>query len=273
MKFISLLIIIGMTCIGYIIPENFLSDPISMNYDNDRDTVADVYPVGIGLPMMLQPEGDSNGTSAYNSHEKQDLNWFGLFKDNNKIYIESVKLTVVPAYAGVNGDDQDDPTTWSGLNVTTNNKDTAIILIGDPKGNALKEGLVDKAFIIDRIIDLEDIISIEMNGISYKLFSTGMRQLPRSEECYYGSIYNFRLYLQAEKNGKVITQLLASAPYFNGILFTLIFAGDLDGDQIPDFLIDTAYEYMIYSPYLYLSSYADGDELVKVVANYETYGC
>lgn len=53
----------------------------------------------------------------------------------------------------------------------------------------------------------------------------------------------------------------------------LLWAGDIDRDGRPDFIIDTTHKYSYAAPSLFLSSAAGEGELVKLVATFKQYGC
>ena len=69
------------------------------------------------------------------------------------------------------------------------------------------------------------------------------------------------------------SNLLSSAPYFDEAMIEIIFIGDIDGDGLLDFLIDNSHKYSIRKYGLYLSSFANNDECVRLVASRQLTGC
>ncbi len=53
----------------------------------------------------------------------------------------------------------------------------------------------------------------------------------------------------------------------------IMFAGDIDGDTIPDLIIDTSWHYNAEVPTLYLSKPAEKNQLLKVMGMHVTTGC
>lgn len=88
-------------------------------------------------------------------------------------------------------------------------------------------------------------------------------------------IKNYALRLFAHPFGKRgNSQVLALKHYIDSNPFALVWAGDLDGDNKMDFLIDASYHYNhIMNLQLFLSSYAEEGEWVKRVATFTSTGC
>lgn len=71
-----------------------------------------------------------------------------------------------------------------------------------------------------------------------------------------------------------LSQELLAYSSTTGAIPTLIWAGDLDGDDQLDFVIDATPHYAVYSaPMLFLSSMAKGGNLVQKVAIFIATGC
>ena len=84
------------------------------------------------------------------------------------------------------------------------------------------------------------------------------------------SLENYSLELS---NGQLSQELLAYGST-NGAIPTLLWAGDLDGDGQLDLLINATPHYTVYSaPMLFLSSMAQGGNLVQKVAIFIATGC
>lgn len=103
-----------------------------------------------------------------------------------------------------------------------------------------------------------------IGGISYRLSSEGdvVKVENKGTDRYYEDILNYRLYLSHEKK----VQCLVKMKNFEDTMTEICFAGDLDGDNKPDFVIKSPSSKDKYRLLLFLSSYAGADELVKLVS-------
>ena len=87
------------------------------------------------------------------------------------------------------------------------------------------------------------------------------------------TVENYKLILEGFKNNQSIKQTIADIPFFDDKMVTFYWAGDLDQDGLPDFLIDLSHKYSYTMPTLFLSSKAGTNELVKNVAEGASFGC
>lgn len=87
------------------------------------------------------------------------------------------------------------------------------------------------------------------------------------------NIKNYKLFLKSEKNGKFISQLICSQPFLDGNMPSLVFIGDIDNDQRPDLIINNSHHYNVGRLTLYLSSFAEKRDLVKVMGMLTKTGC
>ncbi len=88
-----------------------------------------------------------------------------------------------------------------------------------------------------------------------------------------GSIINYELIMEGERNGEFISQRIVSIDYFDDAMVEFHWVADLDMDGVPDFLIDLSHKYSYSLPTLYLSSNAGFGELVKDVYEEAVFGC
>jgi hypothetical protein len=244
-------------------------DTIVIQDDDEFEEVV-VFPQKADLPLFLL------STGVYHNEEvaPDDVNkgWFGLFLDRGNYYLAPTSISINKAFDAVLDDDENNSSTWTGWSVSTVNIDTSLVLIGGfPK---LKEGKV-------QAVTLEEYtqapapnknMTFVFDGTTYK-FSAEGDVVPAEYNPQEYIVKNYKLYLQGNKNGKEINQLLGSASFFEDNTFEVLFIGDIDGDNIPDLLLNTSYHYNLYRPTLYLSSFANENELVKVVAIHESVGC
>lgn len=79
-----------------------------------------------------------------------------------------------------------------------------------------------------------------------------------------GNVYQeYKLYVEYEN----ISQLILTRDNFSDRYVKIEFIGDLDGDELPDFIFETATWYEDFEKMLFLSSFAEKDELVKYVGH------
>ena len=88
-----------------------------------------------------------------------------------------------------------------------------------------------------------------------------------------GQISKYKLSIAGKKNGKTIKQTFIEQDGFDGNMITFYWAGDIDGDEIPDFYMDTSHKYSFTEMSLFLSSQASKNELIKLVAQKTKYAC
>ena len=214
---------------------------------------------------ILTP-GIFHGDEVWETVEKEI--WFGVFKDVTSDYVSKVNVKTSRVYDVVLDEDSlKDKTGW---NVSVLSKDTCLILISgldflaDRKISKLN--LPKYAFLPDK--------SIQFNylGVDYKIFAEGIKT-KFSDNSDDFAILNYRLFLTANRNKKVIKELLVSMPRYDGQTVAILFAGDIDGDGVLDLVIDTSNHYNASSPTLYLSRPADRQRLLKVVGRHTSLGC
>jgi hypothetical protein len=86
-------------------------------------------------------------------------------------------------------------------------------------------------------------------------------------------VSNYRLFIKATINGTERNQMLVSSRAFDDAMIEILFAGDIDGDNIPDLIINTSYHYNAIVPTLYLSKPAGDKEILKVMGWHVSVGC
>lgn len=230
----------------------------------------ELYPKNKDLPLSVLSTGVFHGDET--SPEMINKGWFGIFQDRGRYYIAPTTLSIQKAFDVVLDEtvDEHNSSNWTGWEVKTSHIDTSLVLISSSprlSSHEIKTIPLDKDF-----IDLSEKKTFTYNGSSYTLYSTG--DLKPSE---YNKdemiISNYKLYLKGYKEGKEINQLLASTPTFDDTMFRVFLIGDIDNDGFPDLVLNTSYHYNLYRPTVYLSSFADKDQLVKVVGLHSSVGC
>lgn len=210
--------------------------------------------------------------SGYNSFHGGEValdwgkyHWKGLFKSSGGYYIASTNLVIKKAH----DDMLDNEGQATGVAVKKSVKDSALLLFSGITG------------ITNRPVEQINIKSTELlpgqstmftnNNIIYTLYAKGNRKYDIATKDYV--ITNYRLFIKAVINGKLFDQMLASAPRFDDALTQILFVGDIDGDGLPDLILDTTNDYNVEQPTLYLSKPATNGNLLKVMGLHIVTGC
>jgi hypothetical protein len=115
-------------------------------------------------------------------------------------------------------------------------------------------------------------VQFTCHDVAYTLYATG-KQASESPKSKAYVVSNYKLFLKAVINGKNYNQLLVAISDFDDAMTTIQFAGDIDGDYRPDFIIDTTNDYNAEVPTLYLSKPASKGNLLKIVGMHTSVGC
>lgn len=230
----------------------------------------ELYPKSKDLPLSVLSTGVFHGDET--SPEMINKGWFGIFQDRGRYYIAPTTLSIQKAFDVVLDEtvDEHNSSNWTGWEVKTSHIDTSLVLISSSprlSSHEIKTIPLDKDF-----IDLSEKKTFTYNGSSYTLYSTGDLK-PAEYNKDEMIISNYKLYLKGYKEGKEINQLLASTPTFDDTMFRVFLIGDIDNDGFPDLVLNTSYHYNLYRPTVYLSSFANKDQLVKVVGLHSSVGC
>jgi hypothetical protein len=129
----------------------------------------------------------------------------------------------------------------------------------------LKEGKVSKIEIAKNQLLPTDTISLKVGNSITNLIASGIY--------HKGHIANYKMLLQSTRNGSFLDQIIVAKRNFDDQMITIIWAGDLDGDNKVDLIIDTSRHYNVMIPTLYLSSKATNGTMVKCVAMHKSVGC
>lgn len=100
-------------------------------------------------------------------------------------------------------------------------------------------------------------------NIGYTLHATA----DTTEADYIDNSRNYKLYFQRGQT----KQLLAEIEQLESCIPSIQFIGDIDGDDLPDLLLHEGYNYEYYKQVLYLSSFAEEGDLVKIAATDEEW--
>lgn len=228
----------------------------------------ELYPQSEGLPLFVLSTGVFHGDET--SPDMINKGWFGIFRDRGKYYIAPTTLTIRKAYDVVLDDDEHDSSKWTGWEVKTSHIDTSLILIsGAPH---LSSHEIKTVPLVKDFVEPNAETTFTYNGSSYTLYATGDLK-PAEYNKDEMIISKYKLYIKGYKDGKEINQLLASTSTFDDAMFRVLLISDIDNDGFPDLILNTARHYNMYRPTVYLSSFVEKDQLVKVVALHESVGC
>jgi hypothetical protein len=200
------------------------------------------------------------------SKDDAQRKWFGIFKDKDGFYISNTTIKTKKVKDVVT-DEDDQKTGWQ---VITDIKDTSVLLISAP--DYLSNRRISRAELEKNQIFPGEKISFSYEGKTYTLYATGNKQKEDADTNAY-VVTDYRLFLKSTIQGKEREQLLAAHKSFDDTMITILFAGDIDGDHIPDFIINTSDHYNAEVPTLYLSKPAPRGQLLKVVGRHIGVGC
>lgn len=208
--------------------------------------------------------------TAYHNDEVQpsesESSWTGLFKSSSGYYLDATAIKIASVYDPIVDDDS---TTHTGWSVSTQHRDTCILLMSGP-GKLGAEDLTALLENADLPLPDGDTIQMEQGGITYLLYADGIK---RKDTLNRGSFryYNYKLYLEAREENKTTRQVIVADgdyEYFGHI----IFMGDLDGDDVPDMILDHS-GYNTYIPVLYLSRWSHPGQLLGIAGYRLSVGC
>jgi hypothetical protein len=226
----------------------FMQEMESDNYVNPTR-----YPVDSTFGAMLMP-GQFHGDEVLASDSA--LNYIGLFKSATEYYFLPAKIQISHVKDEIL--DEDDEIT--GIEVSTETStDTSIFFIANMNqlaGHRFSSANLSKTQILPG-----DSLEIYLGEKRYLLYATGEKD---------GENYrNYKLFMRAGS----VDELLADIASFDDAMVNILLAGDMDGDNELDILLDTSYHYNLMSPTLYLSKPASAGHLLKPVARFNSVGC
>lgn len=237
---------------GPLVDSNFKNFPVDFSNDS------------VIYPARLLTTGQSHEDEV--SKDDVSRSWYGLFMNKEGYYLDSTGITTKRVQDPV-GDDDGQITGWE---VKTTNTDTSLLLFAGIEG--LSKRKIVPAELSKQELQPGEQVTFTYNGIVYTLYATGDRKKgsQNSDEYF---ITSYRLFLKATINGVERRQLLASAQILDDTMIRVLFAGDIDGDTIPDLIINTSWHYNAEVPTLYLSKPANKTELLKLMGLHVSVGC
>ncbi len=239
--------------------------------DSTANRVADSPPADISNARILN-------TSDYHGDEVEagiaKRAWIGLFRNAEGFYLDTTRLHTETIFDPVL--DEDEAGKHTGIRVTVSHKDTALLLLSGVPG--LKTGRVSSVATMKAgeypvfVVHPGDSIRFSYNGAAYTLLARA-KKTPVADQPEAYTLSDYRLYLSGLKEGKIVQQLLTAQATLDDAEVGILFCGDLDGDHIPDFVINTSGHYNVFQPTLYLSAGAGKDRWLRMIAKHTSVGC
>ncbi|KAF2510893.1 VCBS repeat-containing protein [Flavobacterium zhairuonense] len=222
------------------------------------------YPVDSLLKANILWTGLFHGDEVDSNLQKKI--WYGLFKSGNNYLFSKTAISINHAFDPVLDEDETEQTGWE---VSTEIKDTCVILV--EKMPDFADRNVEFVKLPKNVYPGEN-YEFQFLGTQYKLFATGKKKKEHPDSDWL-VVSDYKLYLTASRNGKVMTELLTAKKNFDDQMVSVVFAGDLDGDGKLDLILDTANHYNVSSLTLYLSKSADKNKIIKPVGVLIFVGC
>jgi hypothetical protein len=211
------------------------------------------YPVDSNYGAVLVMVNTMIYPDDYNAMDKEHV--FALFKGADGFYLD--KVTTKGEV--MNQEDSNDEY----IKLVTEHKDSCIFFISGV--NYLTKRKVDFVEIADGTMPVGRTLELSLkNGYKQKLVANGTFR-DGNETDNFNNMTSYRLMLFGEKNNAEIVDMLVAHDSFDDAAITILFAGDIDGDGLMDYLIETARKYGNSSPALYLSKPAASDNLIKII--------
>jgi hypothetical protein len=222
------------------------------------------FPADTAYPAKILNTGTFHDDEVDKGDEK--LNWMGLFKNDKGYYITPVKIKISRVRDDIVDQRPEQKTGWE---VKTEHIDTSIFLIA--KLDYLRPHGIKSIVQKDHSLLPGDTIKYTLNDVDYLLYATGSKKEFKESPGAF-ALVNYRVFIKAQINGIVYNQYLvtkANPEYECPVLFI----GDIDGDGIPDLIIDTANHENVERPTLYLSKQAKKGQLLRVMGMHTVVGC
>jgi hypothetical protein len=187
-------------------------------------------------------------------------NWKGIFFYDGSCF-KDTRVTVKLMRKTV---DEENPN--GNVMVATDNKDDCTLLVANVP--ELISGPVNTIKLHSDQVTPGQLERYDFNGNTYTLYATGHISNKKGIDF----VQDYNLYIIGRAKGHYFKQLLVHNDYYESGFCTYIgFAGDVDGDGIPDFIINCSNYYGIGSDWeLFLSKPAGPGKLLVDVGGYAT---
>ena len=211
------------------------------------------YPVDTNYGATLVMANTMLYPDDFNAMDKELV--FALFKGADGFYLDKVSIKGEV----LNQEESEDEY----IKVVTEHKDSCIFFISGV--NYLTKRKVDFVEIADGTMPVGRTLELSLkNGYKQKLVANGTFR-DGNETDNFNNMTSYRLMLFGEKNNAEIVDMLVAHDSFDDAAITVLFAGDIDGDGLMDYLLETSRKYSNSKPALYLSKPAASDNLIKII--------
>lgn len=188
--------------------------------------------------------------------------WMALVQNDSAFQLQPSRLQVNSVFDPVLDKGRQ---VRSGREVSGEHPNTLFFVTGMTR---LQSNEVDTVGYPNQVILPNTSIDLKYKGKTYTLAASGDSIQQEGAESY--SVQNYKWIVTGAKNGRKITQELASDENFESAIYVLLWVGDLDGDGIPDLLADLSNHFNTSKVTLFLSSLAEKGKLYKKVADFKS---
>ncbi len=247
------------------IARNNLNDTLTLAGKMPEKGIYQGFPADSCFFLKVLRAGNFHDDEVWNNAHEE--NWLGLFRNQTGFYIAPTRIKTSKVHDMVVDEREDEKTGWK---VETAVGDSSIILF--EAQNNPKQGQVEEASLSKKELYPGDTIHIRYKAHEYTLYATGNKKKVQDNPEWF-ELSDYKLHVEATINGHLRKSVLVMKPGFTDRITTIIFAGDIDGDHILDWIIDTSHQDNVSCYTLYLSRPAGKGELVKPAGSHTIVGC
>ncbi len=186
----------------------------------------------------------------------EEKEWYGLFKEGKKYVLKKTKVMVSTAYDARTQDSTD-------LTVAAAEGDAVFLMTGL---KSLTEGEVTSVPVRYSYSDESYKYPFKINGAAFYINCDVKRD---ANGAYYGGV---TYTLMGSKKRMAIKQVITSFDNPVTVPTSVKWIGDIDRDGFPDYIMDLSGRENVSVISLFLSSKAESNQLVKMVARQRSFG-
>ena len=109
-------------------------------------------------------------------------------------------------------------------------------------------------------------ITFEYSGVEYSIYADG-------ENGEYGNLEDYELFITRNEGSTSTVHSITSHAFFDDTMVEILFIGDIDGDEVPDMIIEDSNKYSFSKPVLLLSRPSSEKEIFVRIGEKEFYSC
>jgi len=209
-----------------------------------------------GQVLILFPElyFDTEIDSSFYNRQ-----WVGLFQNTKVSYfLHEIDIELIKAHHPM-VDDENDKT---GVQVFCNPNNPKIAFSNPENFNL---GEVKHCQNYKTIIYPEDTTILKFDDKEYLFTATGKKEIYPSGEI---DVSDYKLFIT---NDQGVVQKIDEAAFFDDHIFEIFWAGDLNGDNLLDLIIDVSYKYSFVEIVLFLSSTDNNNKVFHETGRHKKY--